>query len=292
MKVYSLMNQKGGVGKTTVAVNLAHGLHMDGFRVLLIDADSQRNTTMTAYAGFPNESDYPYSTYDIFFNSKEELQEKGIDIHDMIIHTEDCDLIPASNKLSAIEPQIVGRIGKEYRLAQTLAKIEEEYDFAIIDTPPVIGTISVNVIVASDGIIIPVNADSFSLSALGDIYMQINTVNEYIRKDNPVHISGILQNEYVINSSANRDTEHNYKEASEVMGVEIFNTKIRRCSTINKAQVAMENLWKYTYHLPKKESYVFNGVKDYLEFIEELLKKDGLSLNGKLSKYMKANGKI
>lgn len=294
MKVYSLMNRKGGVGKSTIAVNLANGLHMDGYRVLLIDTDAQRNTTMTAYNGvFPDENEHPLSVYELFLYSKEELQENNIDIHDVIIHTENCDLIPASKMLSAIEPVIISRIGKEYRLAQALAKIEDEYDFAIIDTPPVLGTISVNAITASDGIIIPVKADSsYSINALGDIYEQIINVNEYLRRNNPVHVCGILYNEYVVNSSVNRDAESYYREAAEMMHIDIFNAKIRRSATINKAQGAAENLWTYTAGISKKEPYILNGVNDYYAFINELLKKEGVSPKGKLRKFMKGNFEI
>lgn len=289
MKVFSLMNQKGGVGKSSISVNLAHGLQMDGFRVLLVDTDAQRNATQIAYAGFPDEKEYPYSTYDIFFNSKEELQAKGIDIHKMIIPTENCDLIPASPMLSAIDTQIVGKIDKDYRLAQALAKVEDQYDFAIIDAPPALGTISINVIVASDGIIVPALTDYLSLTALGDFYVQVSSVNEYIRKDVPVRICGILFNNYVVNSSTNKDVEKKYTEAAEAMNLSIYETKIRRSATVDKALKEMENLWTYTNRLPNKKPYVYNGVIDYFSFIEEFLEKEGIPSKGKLKEFMEEN---
>lgn len=292
MKVYSLMNQKGGVGKSSISVNLAHGLQMDGFRVLLVDTDAQRNATQIAYAGFPDVQEHPYSTYDIFYNSKEELQAKGINVRDMIIHTENCDLIPASTSLSLIDTQIAWKIDKDYRLAQALAKVEDQYDFAIIDAPPALGTISINVIVASDGIIIPALTDYLSLTALGDFFLQVTTVNEYIRKEVPVRICGILFNNYVVNSSTNNDVDKKYREAAEAMNLEIFTTKIRRSATIDKALKEMENLWTYTNRLPNKKPYVFNGVIDFYSFINELLIKEGIPTNGKLKEFMVENRMI
>ena len=289
MKVYSLMNQKGGVGKSTIAVCLAHGLQLDGFKVLLVDTDAQRNSTLNVLANFPDENKHPYSTYDILFNSKEELRNKNIDVHEMIIHTEDCDIIPSSTQLAAIEPQIVGKIGKEYRLAEALKKVEDEYDFVIIDSPPVVGTISINDLTASDGVIIPVLADLFSLSALGEISLQIESVNEYLRKSNPVRVSGILLNAYDPKLTVQRETAEMFAETASMLNMTIYETYIRKSTTIAKSQAEMVNLWKYTLGIKRKDSYVYNGVNDYFSFIKEFMKKEDIPMKGNLQKYMKSN---
>lgn len=292
MKVYSLMNQKGGVGKSTIAVCLAHGLSLDGFRVLLVDTDAQRNSTLSCYGSFPDPSEYPYSTFELLYYTGEELERHGIRVEDTIIHTEHCDLIPASQQLAVIEPMIVSQIGKEFRLQRAFEQIKDLYDFVIIDSPPVLGTISVNDLTASTGVIIPSLADLYSLSALGEIKQQINTVNEFTRKEDPVKICGILLNLFDATQVVSRDLGSMIDETAQTFGIRIFDTHIRKCATISKAQAEMSSLWDYTHKHRRGASYVLNGVADFYSFIKEFLKSEGIRSKGKLAKYMKTNFNI
>lgn len=289
MKVYSLMNQKGGVGKSTIAVCLAHGLSLDGFRVLLVDTDAQRNSTLSCYGSFPDPNEHPYSTFELLYYTPDELTKQGIRVEDIIIHTPHCDLIPASQRLAIIEPMIVSQIGKEFRLQRAFEQIKDLYDFVIIDSPPVLGTISVNDLTASTGVIIPSLADLYSLSALGEIQQQINTVNEFTRKNDPVRTCGIVLNLFDAAQIVSRDLGHMIDETAETFGIRIFETRIRKCSTISKAQAEMSSLWDYTQKHRRSASYVLNGVMDFYAFIKEFLKAEGIRSKGNLTKYMNAN---
>ncbi len=186
-EVISIANQKGGVGKTTTAVNLAASLAAKEKKVLLIDIDPQANAT--SGLGF-NRSDYEYNIYHVLLDIK--------NISDVRLKTsiKTLDLVPSNIGLVGIEKEFYDKDvkGKELILKDKLSEIVDEYDYVIIDTPPALGPITINSLSASDSIIIPIQCEFYALEGLAQL---LNTVKLIKKTINPkLSIKGFLPTMY------------------------------------------------------------------------------------------------
>jgi len=182
-EVITIANQKGGVGKTTTAVNLSAALAKNGKRVLLIDADPQTNATTSL--GF-NRNDYEYNIYHVLIGIKK--MSEVILASDM----KNFDLIPANIGLVGIEKEFYGSTKKnrELLLKKAIEPIKKNYDFIIIDSPPALGPITINALGAADSVIIPIQCEYFALEGLAQL---LNTINLLKKSINPkLIIKGFL----------------------------------------------------------------------------------------------------
>ena len=180
-RILAFANQKGGVGKSTSAINVAAGAALTGRRVLLVDCDPQGNTT--SGVGI-NKKNLTASTYDVLISRA--------DAASAVIKTEFTNLwlMPASISLAGAEFELVDTESREARLKKALAPLKDEYDLIVIDCPPSLGLITVNALVASDGIVVPMLCEYFSLEGLTQLLM---TVKEVKRRYNPqLELTGIL----------------------------------------------------------------------------------------------------
>ena len=180
-KIISVANQKGGVGKTTTAVNLASCLAEQGKKVLIVDSDPQGNTT----TGLGIEKEMLACTiYDILVN--------GLAPINAIIKTKyfDLDIIPSDMSLSGAEIELVGINKREFQLKEALNKVKDNYDFIIIDCPPSLGLVTLNSLTATDSVIIPIQCEYYALEGV----MQLtNTINLVKRALNPeLEIEGVV----------------------------------------------------------------------------------------------------
>ena len=184
-KTIAVTNQKGGVGKTTTAVNVAAGIAKLGYKVLLIDTDPQGNAT--SGVGVDKRS-VKYSAYSIIVDD--------IKAKDAILHTEfeNLDVIPSSIELAAAELELADMEHREARLKSTLATLKSEYDYILIDCPPSLGLITTNALCAADTILVPIQPEYYALEGLSQL---IATVRLVKRKYNPyLEIEGVLLTMY------------------------------------------------------------------------------------------------
>ena len=180
-KVIAICNQKGGTGKTTTAINLSTFLSIQGKRVLLIDLDSQGNST----SGLGVEKDsLEHSIFDVLIN------DYPITLLFKKCYVDSLHLIPATIDLIGAEVALVGREARERILLNKLAPIKDKYDYIIIDCPPSLGLLTLNALVVADSVIIPVQCEYFALEGLGQLVKTINLVKEQF---NPrLEIEGVL----------------------------------------------------------------------------------------------------
>ena len=180
-RIIALVNQKGGVGKSTTAVNLGAALAVAGHRVLVVDSDPQGNTT----TGFGiDKSRLPHDIYDVL------MQQARID--DAIVDTEieKLRVLPATINLAGAEIELVSGLSRETRLRQALVPIASRYDYVFIDCPPSLGLLTINALTAAQEIVIPVQAEYYALEGLSQLMNVVRRVREAL---NPtLHVSGVL----------------------------------------------------------------------------------------------------
>ena len=253
MKIITIANQKGGVGKTTTCQTLACGLARKGFKVLAIDCDSQRNMSFTF-----NAMNNTKSIFNVL------LQEP---IEEAIVKTnQKVDLIPSSEQLYVAD-SVFNQANDIYRLKVQLQKISNNYDYCIIDTPPTLNTITKNCLIASDSVIIPMHTDSFSMQGLSQLLATIEEAKTKQREQNlkELKVEGILLTEYNERTLLNRMLSNQIERISKQTGLNVFKTTIRKGIVVGEAQNNQSNVFEMN---PKS-----NVAKDYDSFIKEYLKK-------------------
>lgn len=247
MKTLAILNQKGGVAKTTTSLCLWSGLALQGKKTLAIDLDPQGNFSFAAAADTSGRSSLGVLL-------------KETSAADAIQKTAQGDVIPASPELAGADMTIT-RTGKEYRLQEALDPLSGAYDIAIIDTPPALGILTVNALAAADYAIIPAMAEPFSLQGVGQLADTINPVRKYCNPS--LQIAGILLTRYSPRTVLARDVADMAEVMAEKMGTRVFRTRIRDGVAVREAQMRQENLFSYA---PKS-----GPALDYLAFLSELL---------------------
>lgn len=257
MEVIAIANQKGGVGKTVTASALSAGLFLKGYRVLSIDMDAQRNFSFLLHIRGGNSP----TILDVLTG------EVAVDA--AIQHTEQGDAISSSPQLVAADFLIKGS-KREYRLRNALEPLQETYDFAILDTPPALGTLTVNAFTAASSVVVPALADVFSVQGVLEFGETVRNVQQ--RSNPSLRHRGILITRHNDRSIINRDMVDTLKEAAQREGVKVFSTAIHDTVVIREAAASGTNIFSYA---PKSKAAV-----DYMDFIEELLRDIKQERNG------------
>jgi chromosome partitioning protein len=256
-KIYALANQKGGVGKTTTAVNLGAYLALNGMRVLLIDIDPQANATSSL--GF-DKNDLPSSIYDAIINK--------VPIAEIILLTDHfcLELVPSSPALAGAEVEIVGLLAREHLLRKAIAPVVERYDYVLIDCPPSLGLLTINALTAAaDGVIIPVQCEYLALEGLTQLIYTINLVRDNL---NPgLRTRGLLMTMYDTRTNLSRQV---VEEVRTHFADKVFDTIIPRNVRLSEAPSHGETILSYD---PQSA-----GGLTYRDLARELITSDDLRL--------------
>lgn len=251
MYIITVANQKGGVGKTTTAVNLAAALALKGYPTLLIDMDPQANTTMT----FVDLATVDRNIYDV-------LTDRQIALDTIIRSTslDRLDIVPARIALAKLESQLIGEIDAYYRLRDRLRSLRRTYDFAIIDTPPALGLLTVNALVAAHSVLIPIQVSYYALEGTEDLMETIQKVRQHA---NPrLQVIGVVVTMVDRRTVLARDV---IEQVRHMFGPLAFHTIIGRSVRLEESPAYRESIHTYAPDSP--------SAQEYRALAEEVLKR-------------------
>ena len=255
-KVIAIANQKGGVGKTTTAINLAASLAVLEKKVLIIDADPHANTT--SGLNFSPEDDQKRTLYEVMIGE--------LDIRDALIQTEmqNLHMIPSHINLVGAEIEMLDSDNRESILKNALAPIRDDYDFIIIDCSPSLGLITVNSLTAADSVIIPVQPEFFALEGLGKLLQTIRLVQDGV---NPgLQIEGFVVTMFDGRTKVHSQVVGQLREHFKDM---VFKTIIQRSIRLSEAPSHGKPIILY--------DVMNNGTANYLNLAKEVLERNGLA---------------
>jgi len=248
-RIIAIANQKGGVGKTTTAINLAACLATLGRRTLLIDVDPQAN----ACSGIGlDRSKISRSIYHVLIN------QQSVESAVLPTYIQRLDLLPSSIQLAGAEIELVSAIARETRLKQALDKIRDRYDFLIIDCPPSLGLLTVNALTASDSILIPIQCEYFALEGVSQLVNTIHLIKKALNPD--LEIEGIL---LTMHDSRTNLSIQVIEEIQAHFKNQVYKTIIPRNVRLSEAPSHGKSILHYD---PKSM-----GAKAYLELAAEVL---------------------
>lgn len=247
--ILAIANQKGGVGKTTTSINLAAALAQKGYKTLLLDLDPQGNASLS----FLDPEQFQCSVYEALVDENKTLADA---VH--ATNVKNLDLIPARINLAKFESKLIGDIDSHFRLKDRLKSVAEKYRYIIIDTPPTLGLLTVNALVAASHLLVPIQSSYFALEGTDDL---LETVEKIRARPNPdLEFLGVVITIHDKRTILGRDIRGHIQE---VFGKKVFKTIISRSVRLEESPAYKEPIFTFAPHS--------TGALQYYKLSEEVI---------------------